>query len=62
MATREWSMTWAEPPVGKWDDSKDKLLNYTIDEQYPYKCEAYETTCEQPTEIDTQASMPVQAM
>lgn len=61
LATRDWNASYTEPSVGQWDPEV-KLLNYPVDDKYPYSCEVYDIKCEQPNEADTQASMPLKAM
>ena len=47
-----------DPPVGQWTDDV-KLLNYELDEKWPWQCEAYEPVDQSLSETDQQASTPL---
>lgn len=51
-----------DPPVGQWNPEV-KLLNYPVDETWPFYCAVYESAVEESlTEADMNASNPVKAM
>ena len=45
-----------DPPVGQWGDDV-KLLNYPLDEKWPWQCEAYENVEDTLNERDEKAPL-----